>query len=104
MIKVNIFYPYAEGASFDVDYYSTKHMPMVAELTAGACRGWSVDSGIGGGAPGTPPTYVCVGSALYDSVEAFGAAFGPHAEQIMGDIPNYTDIAPIIQLSEVVVG
>jgi len=32
------------------------------------------------------------------------AGFGPHAQEIMSDIPNYTDIAPVIQISEVVVG
>jgi len=39
-----------------------------------------------------------------DSVEAFQAAFGPHAQSIMADIPNYTDLTPVIQISDVVVG
>ncbi len=39
-----------------------------------------------------------------DSVEAFRAGFGPHAQEILADIPNYTDLAPVIQISEVVVG
>jgi uncharacterized protein (TIGR02118 family) len=34
-------------------------------------------------------------------VEAFQSAFGPHAEEIMADIPNYTDIQPTLQISEV---
>ena len=38
-----------------------------------------------------------------NSVEAFQKSFGPHAKEIMGDIPNYTDIAPVMQISEVVV-
>jgi uncharacterized protein (TIGR02118 family) len=29
-------------------------------------------------------------------------AFGPHAKTIMADVPNYTDIAPTMQISEVV--
>jgi uncharacterized protein (TIGR02118 family) len=37
----------------------------------------------------------------FDSIEAFQNAFGPHAQAIMGDIPNYTDIQPTIQISEV---
>jgi uncharacterized protein (TIGR02118 family) len=37
-------------------------------------------------------------------VEAFQAGFGPHAQEIMADIPNYTDLTPVIQISEVVVG
>jgi hypothetical protein len=30
-------------------------------------------------------------------------AFGPHANEIRSDIKNYTDIAPVMQISEVVV-
>ena len=41
------------------------------------------------------------GHVDFDSVEAFQAAYGPHAEALMGDIPNYTDIQPTIQISEV---
>jgi hypothetical protein len=29
---------------------------------------------------------------------------GVHASEIMADIPNYTDIAPQIQISEIVAG
>jgi hypothetical protein len=33
------------------------------------------------------------------------ASFGPSAQQkIMADIPNYTDLHPVIEISEVVVG
>ncbi len=102
MIKVSVFYPHSDGAGFDMDYYQNKHIPMVAELTGDACKGTSIDSGLAGGAPGQPPTYVAIGHLLFDSVEAFQGAFAPHASQIMSDIPNYTSIAPIIQISNVV--
>jgi uncharacterized protein (TIGR02118 family) len=102
MIKVSVFYPHSDGAAFDMDYYQNKHIPMVAELTGDACKGTSIDSGLAGGAPGQPPTYVAIGHLLFDSVESFQGAFAPHASQIMGDIPNYTAIAPIIQISNVV--
>jgi uncharacterized protein (TIGR02118 family) len=29
-----------------------------------------------------------------DSIDLFQNAFGPHAKEIMGDIKNYTDVAP----------
>ena len=45
-----------------------------------------------------------MGHLFCDSVEVFEAGFGPHAEDIMGDIPNYTDIEPVIQLSGIIVG
>jgi uncharacterized protein (TIGR02118 family) len=39
-----------------------------------------------------------------DSIAAFQAGFGPHAKEIVADIPNYTDQTPVIQISDVVVG
>jgi len=36
----------------------------------------------------------------FESVPAFQAAFGPHAKEIMGDVPNYVNLQPIIQISE----
>jgi uncharacterized protein (TIGR02118 family) len=39
-----------------------------------------------------------------DSVEAFQKGFGPHPKEILADIPNYTDLNPVMQISEVVVG
>jgi uncharacterized protein (TIGR02118 family) len=51
--------------------------------------------------PGSKPAFVASAHFLFDSVEGFQQAFGPHAEAIMADIPNYTDIQPIIQLNEV---
>jgi hypothetical protein len=35
------------------------------------------------------------------SVEAFQTAFTQHAQEIMADVPNYTNLQPIIQVSEV---
>jgi uncharacterized protein (TIGR02118 family) len=61
----------------------------------------AVEQGLGGGEPGAPPTYIAMGHLYFDSVEAFQESFGPHASEIMADIPNYTDIQPIIQISEV---
>jgi uncharacterized protein (TIGR02118 family) len=54
-----------------------------------------------GAAPGSRPAYVAMGHLYFDSAEAFQTAFGPHAQTIMADIPNYTDIQPTIQISEV---
>lgn len=44
-----------------------------------------------------------MGHLLVDSIEAFHAAFGPHAKEIMADIPNYTHASPVILISEVTV-
>lgn len=101
MIKVNVFYPNQPGIRFDMAYYLDRHMPMVAERLKPAVKGVSVDIGINGGAPEAPSPNIAAAVLLFDSVEAFQAAMAPHAAELMGDIPNYTDVTPVIQISEV---
>ncbi|MBN1238473.1 MAG: EthD family reductase [Gammaproteobacteria bacterium] len=101
MIKVSVMYPRKDGATFDMDYYCATHMPLVREKLGAALKGMSIDSGLAGPEPGSAPAYVAMGHLLFDSTESFQAAFAPHAEAILGDIRNYTDIEPIIQISDV---
>jgi uncharacterized protein (TIGR02118 family) len=103
MIKVNVMYPYAEGARFDHLYYRDRHMPMVKARLGSACAYYTVEKGLAGGAPGAPPPFVAMCAFICDSVGAYRAASQEHGAEIRGDIANYTDIAPVIQISEVVV-
>jgi uncharacterized protein (TIGR02118 family) len=101
MIKVSVLYPAGESTKFDMDYYCKSHMPMVQQKLGAACKNTAVELGLGGGAPGAPPTYAAMGHLYFDSVADFQAAFAPHAAAIMADIPNYTNVQPVIQISEV---
>ena len=76
-------------------------MPLVKKKLGAACKGVFVERGLGGVTPGTPPAFVAMGHALFDSVESFQFAFEPHAAELMGDVSNFTSIEPIIQISEV---
>ena len=104
MIKVTVMYPNTPGGRFDHDYYRDKHMPLVKDRMGASLRNYTVDKGIAGFDVGEPAPYVGMCHLFCDSVEAFQAGFGPHLEEIMADIPNYTDLAPIVQISEVVKG
>jgi len=104
MIKVSVMYPNTPGARFDHSYYKDKHMPMVARLMGDSCKYYTVDKGMNGGAPGTPPLYIGMCHLFSESAEAFQAGFAPHVEEIMADVSNYTDLTPLMQMSEVVVG
>lgn len=101
MVKVSVLYPNTAGKRFDMDYYCSKHIPMVRQKLGAACKTIAVEAGLGGAEVGSPPAYIAMGHLHFDSVEAFQAAFGPHAQAIMGDIPKYTDLQPTIQISEV---
>jgi len=101
MIRVSVLYSNTEGKKFDMAYYCNKHIPMVKEKLGAACKGIDVDQGVGGVQPGSRPSFAAMAHLTFDSVDTFQRAFEPHAATIMGDIPNYTDIEPVIQINEV---
>jgi len=101
MIKVSVMYPNKEGGTFDMAYYCDTHIAVVRQKLGAALKGVAVEQGISGPTPGSPPTYLAMGHLLFDSMEEFLAAFGPHAPVFMADIPNYTNAQPTIQISEV---
>jgi uncharacterized protein (TIGR02118 family) len=104
MIKVSVMYPNGPGIKFDHAYYRDKHMPMVKVKMGSHCKFYTVDKGLAGGAAGTDAPYIAMGHLHCESMDAFNAGFGPHATEIMGDIPNYTNSQPVILFSEVMVG
>jgi uncharacterized protein (TIGR02118 family) len=101
MIKVSILYPSKPGSRFDVDYYLRVHMPMAVRLLGSAVKAVSVEIGVSGAIPGQPAPFAAIVGFTCESLEAFTAAFTPVAGQLQGDIPKYTDIDPVIQVSEI---
>src|SRR5258707_5565327 len=101
MIKVSVLYPNTAGSKFDMDYYLNTHTPMLRHKLGAALKSVAIDEGIAGGGPGTQPTYRVLCHLGFDSVDSFNAAFAPHAQPIMSDIANYTDVQPVIQIGEV---
>jgi len=95
MIKASVFYPNGDGTTFDHDYYKATHVPMCVAA-------WSpikaeIDKGIDG-----QPNAAAV-HLYFDSMETLGAAMGsPKTGEIMADVANYTNITPVMQISEVV--
>jgi len=103
MTRITILYPKNQGSRFDFTYYINTHMPQSIELLSRhpGFKGISVERGLDDIEPGTSAAYVAVCQFLFDSVGDFLAAFLPHAAMLQGDMPNYTDIKPVIQFSEV---
>ena len=101
MIKVSVMYPNNAGSTFDMTYYCETHIPMVRQRLGAALKGVEVEQGIGGEEPGSPAPYLVLCHLLFESVEAFQSAFEPHAQELGADIPNYTNIQPVIQISEI---
>jgi len=101
VIKVTILYPNKPGSRFDFDYYRDVHMPLSIELLGSAMRSVTVERGASPGAPWPEPAFAAICSFVCESREAYEQAFFPHMERLQGDIPNYTDVEAIIQMSEI---
>jgi uncharacterized protein (TIGR02118 family) len=94
MIRLSVLYPATEGATFDHDYYRDKHVPLA--VSAWGLDGAEIDKGIDG-------PYVAAVHFQFDSMDALGAAMASEGTAaVLGDVANYTTIAPVLQTSEIV--
>jgi len=105
MIRISILYPHRPDGCFDMEYYLHTHMPMSIRLLGAhpGFKGVSVEQGLGGALPGSEPVYKAMCHFLFDSLEDFLEAFSPNAAVLQGDMPNYTDIEPVIQFNQVLI-
>jgi uncharacterized protein (TIGR02118 family) len=94
MIRVSVFYPSTEGATFDHDYYRDTHIPLCVKTWG--LDGAEIDKGLDG------PNVAAV-HFKFASADALQAAMGlAGTADIMADVANYTSITPVLQTSEIV--
>ena len=96
MIRLSVLYPATEGAKFDHDYYRDKHVPLAVKTWG--IETYEIDKGVDG-------PYVAAVHFFFESTDAIAAAMASEGTgAIMADVANYTDIAPVLQTSEIVDG
>lgn len=94
MIRMSVFYPATDGATFDHDYYKTTHVPLA--LKAWGLDSAEIDKGVNG-------PYVAGVHFKFASQDALNAAMGsPDTGAVLADVANFTTIAPVLQTSEIV--
>jgi uncharacterized protein (TIGR02118 family) len=94
VIRLSVYYPKTEGATFDHDYYRDSHVPLCVK--AWSPSGVEIDKGLDG-------PYVAVLHLTFASQDALQAAMAsPELGTIMADVANYTTITPVMQTSEIV--
>jgi uncharacterized protein (TIGR02118 family) len=94
MIRVSMMYPVSDGATFNLDYYKTTHMGDIVMRTPGVIR-FEIDQAIDG-------PYFMIGQIYFESAEALDAAVnGPTAGEAWADVPNFTNIQPVMQVSRI---
>ena len=99
-IKLSVMYPSGEGKHFDMDYYATSHVQLVTRLLGDAIIGATIEKGISG-VGGSKAPFEAMGNLYFENMESYQNSFGPNAEEILSDLSNFTNISPLVQISEV---
>jgi uncharacterized protein (TIGR02118 family) len=101
MYKVAILYPDGEGKTFDMDYYLHKHMPMMAGFLGKNLKFYEIDKGIAGAPPNDKVHFVATGYFYVTDMAEYNKAISANRDTIINDIKKYTNIQPVIQVSEI---
>src|ERR1700679_52926 len=96
LIKISVMYPYAEGKTFNMAYYETKHMPMVAAFLGSNLIKYTIEKGVASGIPNQPLPFMAIGTFYVKSLADYQAAIGPNRDAFRGIFPNNTKTAPVI--------
>ena len=100
MIRVAVMYPQSKDKSFDLEYFKNKHMKLVKEkLGPMGLVGAELDSGISG-IGGSPAPYFAIGYMVFETLEAFKSAIAKFGQELAADTPNYTNVEPLVQISD----
>src|SRR3954471_15156792 len=77
LIKISIMYPFAEGKTFNMEYYQTKHMPMVAGFLGSNLVKYTIEKGLASGIPNQPLPYMAIATFYVKSLDEYQKAIGP---------------------------
>jgi uncharacterized protein (TIGR02118 family) len=94
---VTILYPNKVDAKFDFDYYIDKHLPMTARLLGNSME---IYKGISTPTGSVLP-FVCALRIRIESIEKFMSVMTERGAELIADVPNYTNIEPVIQFDEI---
>jgi uncharacterized protein (TIGR02118 family) len=99
-ITVTVSYPNTPGSKFDMDYYLGTHLELVGKCWGDKLISARAIKGIATPDPDMPPPYQVVAILEVESLEVLQEVLEADGAEIMGDIPNFTDVEPVIQISE----
>ena len=101
LFKVAILYPNGDDKSFDMDYYESKHMPMVAGFLGKNLKFYEIDKGVAGRTPSDKVPFLAIGYFYINDVAEYNKAIAKNRDAVIGDFKNYTNIQPTVQISEI---
>jgi len=103
MYIITIHYPNADGATFDHEYYRTKHLPEVGKAFGPFGLGYASVLKGEESVNGAPPAYfVTTILSFRDEQGARDAAASEGAKALRDDIANFTNVTPVLQFNTAV--
>jgi uncharacterized protein (TIGR02118 family) len=99
-ITVTVMYPNTPGSKFDMDYYMKDHFGLVNKLWGDKLQSARAVEGIASGDPDAPAPYQVMAILEVESTDVFNQLLTDHGAEVMADIANFTDAAPVMQISE----
>ncbi|WP_266365606.1 EthD family reductase [Tellurirhabdus rosea] len=100
MISLTVLYPKTAESHFDMAYYLQKHVPLVQKrLSPLGLVQIELEEGVAGGAPDTKAGFAVIGRLYFPAIEDLQKALAAHGPELIGDIPNFTDVPPQMQVS-----
>lgn len=101
MFKVEILYPNGDDKTFDMDYYEKNHMPMMAGFIGKNLVFYEIDKGIAGRTLNDKVPFLAAGYFYINNVDEYRKVVAQNRDTILNDVKKYTNIQPIVQISEI---
>jgi uncharacterized protein (TIGR02118 family) len=103
MYIITIHYPAADGATFDHEYYRTKHLPEVGKAFGPFGLGYASVLKGEASVDGTPPAFfVTTILSFREEQGAREAMASEGSKALIADIPNFSSVRPLVQFNTAV--
>lgn len=101
MIRMTVLYPRNDDTTFDWDYYRTQHAQLIADRWGEHLQRSETAKGLSG-VPKGDPDFVAIYTVYFSDRDALQSALRAGGADVQNDIPNFTNVQPIMQIDEVV--
>jgi uncharacterized protein (TIGR02118 family) len=96
MLSVVVLYPNQPSSRFDMEYYADRHLPLVRQrLAPMGMRSLSYTV-----IADTSSPFRLLAELRFEDKDSANRALAAHGPETQDDIPNFTDVTPIILIGE----
>ena len=92
MVTVTVLYPRTDDVTFDMDYYRNQHFGLLRDRLGDNLKRDEIHEVLDG-------PYVAYCQMYFDSMDDFKSPMAEHGAEIMGDVANYTNVQPVMLVS-----